>query len=213
MKLKDINLTAIIQKIKSTKLSDFIYSGVIFLLVIIVIISFSYSTNFIVKNLNKIFSPEDTGGAQALNMENYLLVVKKLNLPLNTQKEDTPENTNTLIVEPVIPPVEDTIIPTPAPIVELDKKSITINILNSTAKKGVASTLAKTLEDAGFSKAETGNEKKSYDLTTIIVSDAKKEYAPLVLEVVSKSYPKAVTETATATGETKFDVTIIIGKE
>ncbi|OGI63094.1 hypothetical protein A2818_01625 [Candidatus Nomurabacteria bacterium RIFCSPHIGHO2_01_FULL_40_12] len=213
MKLKDINLTAIIQKIKSTKLSDFIYSGVIFLLVIIVIISFSYSTNFIVKNINKIFSPEDTGGAQALNMENYLLVVKKLNLPLNTQKEDTPENTNTLIVEPVIPPVEDTIIPTPAPIVELDKKSITINILNSTAKKGVASTLAKTLEDAGFSKAETGNEKKSYDLTTIIVSDAKKEYAPLVLEVVSKSYPKAVTETATATGETKFDVTIIIGKE
>ena len=211
MKLKDINLTAIIQKIKSTKLSDFIYSGVIFLLVIIVIISFSYSTNFIVKNLNKIFSPEDTGGAQALNMENYLLVVKKLNLPLNTQKEDTPENTNTLIVEPVIPPVEDTIIPTPAPIVELDKKSITINILNSTAKKGVASTLAKTLEDAGFSKAETGNEKKSYDLTTIIVSDAKKEYAPLVLEVVSKSYPKAVTETAT--GETKFDVMIIIGKE
>jgi len=211
MKLKDINLTAIIQKIKSTKLSDFIYSGVIFLLVIIVIISFSYSTNFIVKNINKIFSPEDTGGAQALNMENYLLVVKKLNLPLNTQKEDTPENTNTLIVEPVIPPVEDTIIPTPAPIVELDKKSITINILNSTAKKGVASTLAKTLEDAGFSKAETGNEKKSYDLTTIIVSDAKKEYAPLVLEVVSKSYPKAVTETAT--GETKFDVMIIIGKE
>ena len=138
-------------------------------------------------------------------------MAKKLNLPLNTQKEDTPENTNTLIVEPVIPPVEDTIIPTPAPIVELDKKSITINILNSTAKKGVASTLAKTLEDAGFSKAETGNEKKSYDLTTIIVSDAKKEYAPLVLEVVSKSYPKAVTETAT--GETKFDVMIIIGKE
>ncbi|OGI85854.1 hypothetical protein A3A05_00630 [Candidatus Nomurabacteria bacterium RIFCSPLOWO2_01_FULL_41_12] len=218
MKLKDINFSTIIQKIKSMRLSDFTYGSVVLALLIVVIISFIYSANFIVKNINKIFSPGDDGNAQALNMENYLLVVKRLNLPVNTVSE----NTDAPIVEPVTPPIEipaDTSIPTietPAETPEsiapiIDKKSITINILNSTTKKGVAATLAKALTDAGFSAATTGNEKKLYALTTIIVSDAKKDYTPSVLEVVSKSYPQAVTESAS--GVTEFDVTIIIGKE
>ena len=71
-------------------------------------------------------------------MENYLLVAKKLNLPENTI-------TNTQAVEPTpLPVVEPTPGSDPEPI--LDKKSITIIVLNITSKKGVASTLAKALE-------------------------------------------------------------------
>jgi hypothetical protein len=201
-------LSKILMKMKS---ADFIYSAVIFILIGLVVILFSYSTSFIVKNVDKIFSFEQETSASALDMTTYSIVVKKLGLPENTTQESPavpaevpPENT-------VTPPEEAPAVETPVPAVVLDKQSITINILNSTSKKGVAATLAGKMETAGFAKAETGNEKKSYALTTIIIKEEKKEYLSVVEEAVKASYPKAVTETAA--GKTDFDVTIIIGKQ
>lgn len=209
MNLKNINFSKILEKIKSIKLTDFIYFAVIFLFFTIVVILFFYSTNFILKNVNKIFSSGNTADSWALDLANYSLVAKKLNLPVVIPGENTDVNTPT--AEPTLPQNITAEPATPAVVSVLDKKSITINILNSTSKKGVASNLAKAMEDGGFSKAETGNEKKIYDLTTIIIHDSKKEYLPAVEEVVKKSYPETMTKTISDTS--KFDVTIIIGKK
>ena len=215
MEPKNNRLSKIFRNMKS---SDFIYSIVVFIFFIIVVILFLYSTSFIVKNVNKIFSPDTGIETPVLDLAKYSIVVQKLNLPTNTQTENPIVNTP---AEPQISPNGTT--PTPntgAAIITttgaastpvIDKKSITINILNTTSKKGAASALAKILLDAGFSEASTGNEKTSYALTTILVKDGKKDYTAPVLEVVQKSYPKAITDINPETSQ--FDVVIIIGKQ
>ena len=213
MEPQNIKLSKILKKIKSP---EFVYLSVLFIFFVIVLVLFINSVNFISENINKIFSPVNSGNSQAINMESYALVTKKLNLPTNTA-----ENSPTLNIEAQTSTTPSTSTPTTtvtmatpevplasvAPV--LDKKSITINILNSTTKKEMSSTLAKALVGAGFSTATTGNEKSLYDLTTIIIADDKKEYSPSIEEVVKKSYPEAIIKTTTET--TKFDVTIIIG--
>ena len=81
METKNNKFSKILQRIQSP---EFIYLGIIFIFFVIVLIVFLYSTNFVVNNVNKIFSTTDSGASQALNTENYLLAVKKLNLPTNT---------------------------------------------------------------------------------------------------------------------------------
>lgn len=204
--------------LKKMKSADFIYSVVFFTIILMVVILFNYSVNFIVKNIDQIFFPDQAADTPALDMGKYSLVIKKLGLPVNTTQENATIPNEVPVVNAVTPaatapaaetPAPATETPTPAP--TLDKKSITINILNTTSKKGVAAALAKALENAGFAKAVTGNEKKSYALTTIIIKDEKKDYLPLLEEAVKLSYPRAVTETVT--GKTDFDVTIMIGAQ
>lgn len=193
---KNTNITKVLEKRNPI---DFVYLGTILLLLIITLITFFYSTNFIIQNVNKIFYPGEGGNSQALDMTRYSLVEKKLNLPVNTVSTDTTINTQ---AEKQVTPNN------PATTPMLDKKSITLNILNSTKKVGVASVLAKALESAGFSKATTGNETKVYTQTTILIKDSKKDFTPLVEDVVKKSYPNAIT--ATNPESSKFDVVIII---
>ena len=188
---------------KKMRTSDFVYLSVILLFFVVVFILFIYSTNFILKNINKISSPDSAGNAQALDMTNYTLVSKRLDLPINTILENT-----------VVPtaPVDNaaTMSTVPTTSKELDKKSITISILNSTSTKGVASTLSKALEKDGFSIATTGNAKKAYTSTTIQIKESKKEYTSLIEEAVKKSYPKAVTEANKEASA--FDIVIVISK-
>lgn len=203
METQNNNFLKILKKIKS---SDFIYLCIIFLFFIIVFILFIYSTNFFINNINKIFSPGNVESSQTLNIKNYKIIESKLNLPINipsttatpTLNENTPATNNT----------STTITPKTT---ELNKKLISINILNSTTIKGIASVLAKTLETAGFASATTGNEKKVYATTTILIKDSKKEYSSSILDVIKKSYPKTLTDINPETST--FDVVIIIGKE
>jgi|GEM_PF-3085319 len=203
MEKQKFDLKKYLQKMKP---ADYIYLSVMFVFFIIIAVLFSISTNFIVSNINKIFSPIKAGNSQALNIGQYSLVAKKLNLPVNTVTPDngTASTTPTPATTPIVP-----VSPTPSQV--LDKKSITIEILNSTTKKGVASVLNKSLTLAGFSSATTGNEKTSYDITTIVINDKKKDYSSLLLEAVNKIYPKAVTQILP--NKTGTDVTIIIGKQ
>jgi len=198
------------------KSSDFIYLYIFVVFFIIVLVLFSLSINFIVLNVNQIFSPQTSENTAALNTENYSLVVKKLGLPNNTPENITNSETaespaSQIHNEPDVTTqnvTENT--PPPAPI-ELDKKIITLSIMNTTNKKGVAATLAKVFESAGFSTGTTGNEKGPYSTTTIFIKDSKKEYIPVVEEVVKNSYPKAITKTNPV--DSKFDVIIMIGED
>lgn len=199
--------TNFLKTIKNMKSSDFAYLGVLFIFIIIVIILFIYSTNFVLSNINKIFSQENTAYIQSLNIDNYKLVEKKLNLPVNSISE------NPIMQQPIIqietPKIED--IPS-ATVYEFNKQSVTLKIANSTSKKGVALILAKKIEETGFSMAFTENEKKQYTTTTILVKESKKEYAPFIEEVVLKSYPKAITKFFKEDpAKVEFDITIIIG--
>jgi len=162
---------------------------------------FFISTHFISQEINNVFVSESAEGVQALDVARYMLVAKKLGITVSPPSEKINE-----LAEQTPAPE------TPAPPTTiLDKKAITITVLNSTNKKGIAGTLAATLKDAGFSTPSTGNEKNPYAKTTILVKESKYDYAPLLLEAVLPSYPNAF---ATTTPETSpFDATIIIGAE
>src|ERR1035437_4366507 len=126
------------EELKKIKPADFIYLGVISLFLIIIIILFFYSTNFIASNVNKIFSSNEQKNDQALDAARYSLVEKKLNLPVNIAGNTA---INTPTGQPVTQNVGTTTINTAVAVKPaLDKKSITINILNNTNKTGVAST-------------------------------------------------------------------------
>lgn len=173
---------------------DLVYPGIILLFFILVGILFSLATQFIAKNINNAFSSDTGAESSALNMANYTLVSKKLGFSTEvgasvaTSTSSPAEAVSTAQV--------------------LDKKSLTLTILNSTAKKGVATTLAEALQTSGFSKATTGNEKRLYATTTVVIKESKKDYETLLLEAVRKTYPDAVVTTTTAG---TIDATIIIG--
>lgn len=185
--------------ISGVKPRDLVYPGIIFLFIILVVILFFLVTQFIAKNINNAFSGDVSGESSSLNMTNYTLVTKKLGISTEVQKESAP---------PAPTPTEAPT--TTAPEVEvLDKQTLTLNILNSSTKSGVATTLSKALEAAGFAKATTGNEKTKYATTTILIKESKASFGPALLEEVKKIYPGAV---ATTTADTaSFDAVIIIG--
>lgn len=192
----------IVEFLKTLRPKDLVYSGILVLFIIMVVIIFFISTTFISQNINKIFSSDGGASAQVLDIARYELTMKKLGVAT------APNSENSTVPEVIAPPVEApaTAVPTTTP---LDKQALSIQIRNSTAKKGVAGTLANLLKDSGFKTPSTANEKMSYSKTTIFIKESKYVYAPLLLETVLKSYPDAF---ATTTPESAlFDVIIIVG--
>lgn len=90
----DLKNTNIIKMLKKMERTDFIYLGVIFLFFVITVTVFFYSTGFIVQNVNKIFIQNKGEDVQGLDIARYLLVQKKLNLPVNAV------DTTTLPIKP-----------------------------------------------------------------------------------------------------------------
>lgn len=173
---------------------DLVYPGIVLLFIIIVGILFSLSAKFIATNINSAFSGDTGAESSSLNMTNYAIVAKKLGFSAEA-------DTST-------PTTESTVVTEASSTQALDLKSLTIAVLNSTAKTGVATTLAKSLETSGFAKATTGNEKRLYATTTVIVRETKKDYIASLLDAVHKTHPDAIA-TTTMTGT--IDATIIIG--
>lgn len=203
---KGIQITQIL---KNIKLRDLIYPVTLFVFFGLVALVFFFAIRFISQSINNAFSTEESGGSQALDLERYALVTKKLNIPVDTDQEDS-----TIPAMPEIPTMTLGVATTtevaaiPATVVP-DKRVITIAVKNSTAKKGVAATLAKALEDAGFQRPQTGNEPRAYATTTLLLKESKSDYEGLLLEVVRSIYPNAVT--ATSSSSASSDAIIIIG--
>lgn len=189
----------ILESLKKLKPLDFVYPGIFLLFFVVVIVVFSIAMQFISKNINKAFAPEDNTPSKSLNIEQYKLVSKRLNIELS-QSNNTVVPAETLITTEA---VTSTTSPT------IDKKSLTIIVRNSTPTSGVATTLAKTLEGSGFTKPQTGNEPKAYPVTTVIIKGSKSVYSQLILDAVRKIYPEAIV--ATTTEAAAFDATVIIG--
>lgn len=62
---------------------DYIYLIIFIIFSILIAILFFFSSNFIRKNVNKILQDENVEINSTLNIENYSLLEKKLNLPKN----------------------------------------------------------------------------------------------------------------------------------
>lgn len=178
---------------KAMKLRDFIYLSISIIFLIAVGILFFFSMQFISSSINKIFTVEDDSDTSALNITQYSLVAKKLGIPLDTSKQPEPIRA----VNPVS--VGET------------NFAATISIMNGTVKTGIAGTLAKKLQTAGFTTITTGNAKNKRTSTTILAKESALTTAKLVLEIVSKTYPSARIATSTAT--TLADIEIFIGEK
>lgn len=191
------------------KPADFIYPSIFVLFLGSILIVFFLTMQFISKNINRAFTSEESAPSQALDIEKYKLVAKKLSISVDTMSNGnegspTPPHLETATTTPIV--IATSTLPD---VLVLDKKSITIFVKNSTSKNGVASTLAKALEQSGFTKPQTGNEPSIYATTTILLAENKSDYKTTLLEEVQKIYPYAVIETAS--GNNEFDVIVIIG--
>lgn len=96
-----------------------------------------------------------------------------------------------------------------SPIVELDKKSVKISILNGTKTKGLAVDLKEVMIKDGFTISKTGNVAEVSGTTTIKIKNSKKDYLPLVKESVLKKYKTIEDKEADETSD--YDVIITIG--
>lgn len=189
-----------IKESKKISKTDYVYLSVIITIITIITIIFFHSTSFLVKNINKIFISNDTGSAESLDINRYSLIEKKLNLPKNNQVNPV-LNTE---IEQATPKNESAIE------YEGDKKNIKINIINTTTKVGIASVLSKELETSGFSKSTTESNKILSLSTIIYIKDGQKEYRDSIINIVKKSYPKAIVKTNPE--NSTYDVIIKIGK-
>lgn len=195
--------TKFLQIAKNIKSPDFIYLSVFSIFLITVLLLFVFTTNFIVQNVNKIFTPASDGNTEALDIKNYLSVAKRLNLPVESVAVGVAGGMGTA--------VQQVLASTTATSSEPTRQSVSINILNSTNKSGSATALSKVLENAGFPKSTTGNQKKRYPITTILIKDSAKTFSDTLKNLVRNSYPKAITTVAPKTAV--FDITIIIGDQ
>jgi len=176
---------------------DYIFLGIIFVFIVIIIGVFFHSTSFIVSNINNIFETKNITTNQNLEIKRYSQIERKLNLSGNTQDNiniEKKQNFNTQTNE------TNTL---------SNKKLLKINIINTSTKDGAASILSKDLESNGFSKSTTES-KKIVSSTIVSIKESKKEYSELIKQVVEKTYPKISTIVNPENGE--YDVVVIIGK-
>lgn len=82
MKIENIKNNNLLEKVKAKK-DDIVYLLIIIFLLLTIIILFFYSTNFEIKNINKIFYQNNETNIEILNKNQYTAVEKKLNLPKN----------------------------------------------------------------------------------------------------------------------------------
>lgn len=202
----------IFKSLRTMKLVEFVYPSIFILFFSIILVVFFFTMQFISQNINRTLSSEERASFQALDIEKYKLVAKKLNISVNLLDNDSQGAPTPSITEVITATTTPAVTATSTPaedIKELDKKSITIFVKNSTNKNGVASALAKSLELSGFTKPHTGNEPTTYATTTIMLAENKSDYKIILLEEVRKTYPNVIIETAPKNDE--FDVIVIIG--
>lgn len=199
-------------QVKKIRTKNFVYISIMILILAMVIVAFFYSAKFIIRNINKVFTTNYNEQIHVLDIPNYSLVQKKLNLPVNmpeenTLEENTLESTNidqSIASEEKLEIVE---------IIDngINKEDLKINILNGARKAGVASNMSKKISELGFKNITVGDSKIVYPLTTIFIKDTAIPFQGEIEETVRKIYVKSTTKTNPENSD--FDIVIIIGKQ
>ncbi len=107
------------------------------------------------------------------------------------------------------PTLAPTITPTPT----IDRKSISIQVLNGSGIAGVASKMKALLEEKGYTVAGTGNAKTyDYAKTEIQVTASKSAFLSVLQADLTGSYSIG-SAAANLKSASQYDVVVIIGKE
>lgn len=174
------------------KKENLVYSILIFVFFIIPAIAFYISASFISTNLNKVYEIGEGDKIQKLNMDNYLITVKKLKISTSVSSS-----------------IQQ--IPAPTNRIEQNIGTLSIEVLNGTTKKGIAGDLAKKIADAGFTVSKTGNEISDTPITTLLFQEGKTGSMIQLLKIVQNYYPKAIATTTKTVSA--YDVVITIGND
>lgn len=134
---------------------------------------------------------------------------------LGTGSEDNSGPTPTEEVAEVAPtssdePVEETPTPTPEE-EELDRSSLSVQVLNGSGISGAAGELAGILEDLGYTDVTTGNaDEFEYEDISISVTSTKANFLNLLETDLEDSYTIGNTDTDLVSDT--YDAVIIIGE-
>lgn len=191
-----------IETLQKLRARDIVYPGIFSAFLVVVIIVFYLTVHSISGNIDKVLSNQTASGTQALNLESYQRIAKKLNIPVTIPDENAP------LSEEVAVDADVAVVATSTTPKDLDKTVLKIVVANSTGKTGLATGLAKHLVAQGFKDPKTANESTRYSTTTIKIKKGYEDYAGTLLEAVSPLYPHATTTVVETLTE---DVRIIIG--
>ncbi|MBI5817119.1 MAG: LytR C-terminal domain-containing protein [Candidatus Yonathbacteria bacterium] len=163
------------------------------------------SANFISKNINRVFITEEdaASGLTRLDTGNYLPVATKLGIPTGA-----PQKTSQEIPSQTAAGGETSTGSTEAS-APLNKALLKIAVYNGTNTAGLAGSLKKLLETAGFVVTETGNKKKESELTIIKIKESKKSALSELQNALKGHY--AIGDSLTLDEDDAFDVVIVIG--
>ncbi len=189
-------------------ISVIFFAAVIFVLVKVAI--------FLSVSINKMFlaaEMAEQAQAQRIDLENYLLVSRKLSLPeiqpASSEAEISPEISPTGLEEQVSATSSPEISPLPE-----DKTLLKLAVFNSTAQSGLAAALKETLTAAGFSVVQIGNQPPVKETTLLQVKPSKRNYENSLREIfdlVSQNYQPGDWQDLAETEE--YDVVVVIGED
>ncbi len=110
------------------------------------------------------------------------------------------------------PTLEAAASPTPTPVVDLDKKAVTIQILNGSGITGAAKTAQDYLEGQGYTVSAVGNaDTQDFQNTVIAIKADKKDYFAQLKKALAAKYT-VEDQADTVASSVNYDVVITLGK-
>ena len=211
----------ILSRLKEIKIRGLIYPSISGLFILIALILFIFSANFISKHINlALEGGEAPGSILSLNKSDFEPIKNKLNIEINESAEvnqapaqvNAPIETKTTATETL--PIENTgtttISSAPEAITPEERASLKISVLNSTKTSGLAAELKKILETSEFTVGKTGNISPTIDGVTLKIKIGKEKFKDSLVSAVSAKY--TISEFQEIPESDPYDIVIIIGK-
>jgi hypothetical protein len=202
----------------------FLYPTITVLLFIVVGILFWRMAIFLSTSVRSTFFSQNQFAGQliVINLPNLELVAKKLSVTLPETASTPIEIISPLDLIATSTPTSTPVTPSTTPVTIIEevatttisienKKDLTIEILNSTATRGLAGVLKTTLENAGFVVITTGNQATIEPLTLIKVKASKNTYTTSLQELTTLVSKKYSPQQEMLDETSAVDIQIVIG--
>ena len=223
-------------KIEGAKLKKAVYPGILMVYLIILAVILILTAKFLSAQINRIFESNDIDSgrveSRTLDLDNYRLLAQRLGLSFDeSSKTEVPEISESS-PQPIATSSEMTATSTPAPVSaaapepvatstpepepepavakEPPKETeLSIYVINSTKKTGLAAGLKKDLEGAGLPVAGTGNQVKKEPITLLKI---KPSVVSTKLETVKRIIStKYIFEEKVLPDTSRYNIEIVIG--
>jgi len=219
----------LLEKFKSLEWKKLIYPAISGFFFIITLLLFLSGAKFLSNSINKTFTVESSSiesDLTRINFNNLDVVAKKLGIEIKSSETSTSPNPTPVEVpapQPEPPPVSQNenevagpVAPTPAPTPAVeDKKSLKIEVLNSTKTAGLAGELKTLIENSGYVVEKTGNSSPVAETTSIKVKAETQSAFPTSVaelkQIVSSKYSSAAIDTLEP--DSPYNIVITIGKK